>query len=150
MRILFLLNPIHIVKFLPDTSLGFLLLLGLVCIVVVYRALAIERALRQIQRVNFIKEVENADRIKRMHQTCKDTRQLLSFVAYLFGLCIFWQTTTAFDSLSTSSHFVIMSLVNTLLVASIFAADVFLVLLLLHSLQWYAAAKLDRKMLEVL
>lgn len=150
MNIFPLLNPIHFFKLIPDTSLLFLLVLGLVSITVMYRTVGIILGIRQIERAKSVGTTEAANRIRLMHQRLKDTRQLLSLVAYLFGFCIFLQMATVFHTIGSSSRPTALLIADAALLASVFATDVFLVLLLLHSLQWYAAAKLDQKMLEVL
>ncbi len=150
MNIFFLLNPVHFFRLLPDTSLLFLLVLGLVSIVVIYRTFGIILGIRRIERAMSAGAIEDANRIRLMHQILKDARQLLSLVAYLFGFCIFLQIANACHSIGSSSRPTALSIADAVLLASVFAADVFFVLLFLHSLQWYAAARLDRKMLEVL
>jgi hypothetical protein len=105
--------------------------------------LAITIGVRDIERSN---GEGKASRIQRMHKSLENARRLLSFTAYLFGFCIFLQMATAFNLISTRSHLVAMSFADTLLLVSAFATDVFFVLLLLQALQWYASARLDRKM----
>jgi hypothetical protein len=75
-------------------------------------------------------------------------RQLLLFTAYLFGCSWFFQIPGAFVIIGDSGRSGFSIIIEQLGVYFSYAADVFLVLLLLHSAQWFVSAHLQREALR--
>jgi len=70
-------------------------------------------------------------------------RRLLLFAFLLFGFCFLLQISQAFIVFGDSNKppiFIILRQLDTCLA---YGADVFLILLLLHSLQWFVSARLE-------
>lgn len=73
----------------------------------------------------------------------RNLRQLHLFALYLFGFTILFSIPAAFQTLDSSKSLPINQYIQNLRFLFYFDAPVFLGFLLLHSIQWLAAARLD-------
>ena len=73
--------------------------------------------------------------------------QLLHFTFLLFGLCFLIQIPVAFMILDDSGRSVLSSIFRNLAVYIAYAADVFFVMLLLRSVQWFVSSRINAAMM---
>jgi len=68
-------------------------------------------------------------------------RQIISAVSFAFGALFFWALPGAFNTLDHSRSLPLNSIVGAFRLHFAFAANVFLVLLLLHCVQWFVSRR---------
>ena len=70
-------------------------------------------------------------------------RQLHIFCLYYFGFCILVQIPDVFHSVTLSSDLPPVTAIRTLSFLSYFDAIIFIIFLLIHSVQWFASTRVD-------
>jgi hypothetical protein len=70
-------------------------------------------------------------------------RQLHLFSLYFFGFCIVVQIPGIFHTVAVSSDLPPLAVIRTLAFMCYFDATIFLIFLLIHSVQWFASASMD-------
>ena len=73
----------------------------------------------------------------------RNLRQLHLFALYLFGFCILFSLPSAFLTADTSKSWPFHLYIENLRFLFSFDASIFLGFLVLHSLQWFASARVD-------
>jgi len=66
-----------------------------------------------------------------------------TFSLYFFGFCIVFQIPRVFHTVAISYDLSPLTVVRTLAFLCYFDATIFLVFLLIHSVQWFASARAD-------
>jgi hypothetical protein len=124
------------------------LFLFFLCAVSIYTLISLVRVLFRLRSLKKLASAESPTVGVRLtlatlqHRTT-NLRHLLIFAFYLFGFCFFLQIPTAFivlgDSKLSPLSFIFMQLATFFE----YAADVFLLFLLLHTLQWFVSNRLQ-------
>lgn len=114
------------------------------CIVFVY---TVYGSLRVVLRLTSSTRQSTAERIDAVlaasKKRLKNLRQLHLFALYLFGFTILFSIPAAFQTLDSSKSLPVGQYIQNLRFLFYFDAPIFLGFLLLHSLQWFAAARVD-------
>jgi hypothetical protein len=78
-----------------------------------------------------------------LRKRAENLHQLIFFKVLLFGLTFFFQSPAAFLTFGDSKYPYWSQILQNLAVHFAFATDIFLVLLFLHSAQWFVSARLS-------
>ena len=130
------------VWYLPVLGRIFLLLLLLVSIYSLYSTCIILVRLRSLSKQRTFEDKNSLRRsLALLKQRAANLRQLILASFHLFGLTFFSQITTAFVT-PLSGPFAWVNIAQHLEVHFNFAADAFLVFLILHMSQWVASTRI--------
>jgi len=108
------------------------------CAVSIYTISSTVRALLSVRSLKKRREREStgSTHFHLLRKRIANLRQLHLFTLYLFGFCISIQVPDALRTLGNSNAFAIPTIMRHLTFLSYFDATIFLILMLLHSLQW--------------
>jgi hypothetical protein len=134
--------------YLPALQRMFCLILCLVSIYILFSATIIivcagSLAKRQIADISSLQRSPTA-----LHARCANLRQLIGATFYLFGFVYFVTLPFAFISLGDRRPGW-MPILENLSIYFIFAANIFFILLLLHSVQWFATGRVHTAALRL-
>jgi len=142
-------DPSSFWMFLPPLTRLYLLFLCLVCTFSLYKGSRIILRLRSIKRENGVKEHHLILRsLAVLRREAENLSQLLHVTFLLFGVSFLTQIPAAFMILEDSRRPVLTSIFSNLAVYIAYAADVFLVLLVLRLLQWFVSFRISTTMLR--
>lgn len=114
------------------------------CLVFAYTAYV---SLRVVLQLSSFKRPSTAERIDAglaaSTKRLRHLRQLHLFALYLFGFTILFNIPAAFITLDSSKSLPVGLYIQNLRFLFYFDAPFFLAFLLLHSLQWFAASRVD-------
>ncbi len=117
------------------------------CIVGVYTLYSCSRIvfrLRSLKNKHTGEESRSTQRsLFVLQQRATDLRQLHLFTFFLFALCFLLQVPTAFSILVHSNRPLLSIIFDNLAIYIAYAADVFFVLLVLHSAQWFVSIRIS-------
>jgi small-conductance mechanosensitive channel len=141
--------PWHLWLYLPFFARFFWFVLSLVCVRTLYSASRILLRLHSVVKRNAGEESRSILRsLTALRSQALNLRQLHVFAFCLFGLCFLVQIPAAFVSFGDSSRSGLSNILENLAIYIAYSADVFFVLLFLHSVQWFVTARIDSGMLR--
>ena len=128
--------------YLPVAQKLFLLVL---CVVAVYSLLSAIVVMGRLRAMTIRPQIEDISSIQRsmaaLHKRCANVHQLTSATFYLFGLVLFLGLQGAYFVLGLSGTPVVSIIVENFVLHFAFAANVFLVFLILHLIQWFVSSR---------
>jgi hypothetical protein len=130
-------------QYLPLIQKLFCLVLGVVGVYSLFSAIVVMGRLRSLS-VRPQKEDNSSvqQSIAALHNQCTNVQQLIRATFYLFGLVLFLGLQWAYFVLGFSSIPIVSTIVENFVLYFAFAANVFLVFLILHLVQWFVSARL--------
>jgi len=130
------LDPRSFWSWLPFLLKLFVLFLLFVTVFALYNLLRALWTTRRLQKAHDV----DIQLIRATERRLANLGQLLLFVSYLFGFSFFFHMPAVFDVLGDYKTFPLGTIFTQLGAYSVFATDLFLLLLFLHSLRWAASA----------
>jgi len=136
------LDPRSFWIWLPFISKLFTLFLVLISVFVIFRLLDVFWTTRRLQRTfaSGLHQSTDLRSVRVAEHRLANLGQLLLFTSYLFGFCFFFELPAAFVLFGDSKTLPFERLFRQLGIYFVYAAEVFLVLLFLHSLRWAASS----------
>jgi hypothetical protein len=116
----------------------FLFLLALVVLYTVFVAVVTELRLRSLARSAQPSEIPRT--IEVLQARLADTKQIISATFYLFGVVLFVALKNAYRTMDSNKP-VGSLILDNFFVDFVFAANVFGIFLLLHSVQWFSVSR---------
>ena len=141
-------DPSSFWMILPPLTRLYLIFLCCVCAFSLYKSARIMLRLRSIRRGHGVADRHGVmESFAVLRTQAANLSQLLHFTFLLFGLCFLIQIPVAFMILDDSGRSVLSSIFRNLAVYIAYAADVFFVMLLLRSVQWFVSSRVDAAMM---
>ena len=136
-------NPLwSILKYLPTLQLLFCLILTMVSAYGLFSATLIVVRLRSLANRSKVEDLSSLQRsLATLHARSANLHQLVIATFYLFGFIFFLTLPFAFMTLGASKVPGWMFIFENLDYYFAFAANVFFVFLVLHSVQWFVSAR---------
>jgi hypothetical protein len=127
----------------------FFLFLSLVSIYTLFSATVIMVRLRILTSQGKVEDISSFQRsLTALHTRSENVRQLIGASFYLFGFIFFLTLLFSFKTSDSSTH-AWKIIFDTFYLNFAFAANVFFVFLVLHSVQWFVSARLHASLLRV-
>ena len=127
-------------RYLPFAQKLFLLIL---CVVGVYSLVSAIVVMARLRAMTIVAQKEDTPSIQRamaaLHKRCSNVRQLIRATFYLFGFVLFLGLQGAYFVLGLSSIPIVSIIIENFVLYFAFAANVFLVFLILHLVQWFVS-----------
>lgn len=128
-------------RYLPLLEKLFCLVLCAVCVYSLFSAIAI---LGRLRAMMILPQKEDISPIQRsmaaLHKRCTNVHQLIRATFYLFGLVLFLGLQGAYFVIGLSKFPVESIIVEKFVLYFAFAANVFLVFLIMHLVQWFVSS----------
>jgi len=138
------LNLRHLWPELSSLARIYLFILSLTSLWILFSLLGCLLRLRSFRRPPASCSPESIpSRLAALQARLSSARRLLVFAFLLFGFCFLIEISQAFIVFGDSNKPPILIVLRQLEVCLASGADVFLVFLLLHSLQWFVSARLE-------
>ena len=119
----------------------FLLILAAVCIYSIISAAIVVVRLRYLRKDDALDSIlQNAAVLS---GRCQSLRQILSATFYLFGLLLFLTLQNATNTLGDGRGILSFEILNNFVFDFAYAANVFFVFLVLHSIQWTVSSRVQ-------
>ena len=136
------LNPANFLRQLPLFALVFILFLILVTIYVFDRSISVILQLRMLGRMSSSDLALMKIRAESLRHRLASVRQVLQFAFYAFGCCLFLLLCMSVDRAGMRSNPSSWTFLREFAIDFSFAADVLLVFLFLHTVQWIVSISL--------
>jgi hypothetical protein len=120
----------------------FLIFLIVILLYTLFLVLAVFNTLRQSTKNNGDQKVLSTSKVALLRKRVENLQQLQLFALYVFGFCIVVQIASAFETIENSNTITFSNSIRQLSFSFHYDATLFLVFLLIHSLQWLISARL--------
>lgn len=128
-------------RYLPFLQKVYCLVL---CVVCVYSLFSLIVVMGNLRAMKILPQKEDISSIQRsmaaLHKRCTNVHQLISATFYLFGLVLFLGLQGAYEVIGLSKFPVESIIVEKFVLYFAFAANVFLVFLILHLVRWFVSS----------
>jgi hypothetical protein len=127
-------------RYLPFAQKLFFLVL---CVVGVYSLFSAIRVMAHLHAMTILPQKEGISSTQRsmagLHKKCANVHQLIRATFYLFGFVLFLGLQGAYFTIGLSSVPVVAIIVENFVLYFAFAANAFLVFLILHLIEWFVS-----------
>jgi hypothetical protein len=122
---------------------GFILILGVVFVYCVFSTIRILLRVRSVRRISSDSMALARQRVATISAGRATVRQIVTLTLYFFGLILFLGLQGIGRTLGDSNEVVLIPILGNFVLQCAFAANVFLVFLVLHLVQWSGDAALN-------